>query len=162
MRLIIQNSYEKIFQWAAAYIVKKIKDHTIDTKFTTRHETTIDKHYFKPVIEGLFAVYNGGTASALRIEGIDICGKTGTVENFATVDGEKVKLQDHSVFLAFAPKENPKIAIAVYVENSGFGATWAVPIASLMIEKYLTGTVDTTKLNRKNLQKRMLETFLIE
>ena len=72
-------------------------------------------------------------------------------KNFATVDGERTKLQDHSVFLAFAPKENPKIVIAVFIENGGFGATWAGPIASLMIEKYLKG-----EITRTDLEKRML------
>jgi len=75
----------------------------------------------------------GGTARRARIDGINVCGKTGTVQN---PHGE-----DHSGFIAYAPMENPKIAIAVYVENSGFGGTWAAPIASLMIEKYLTDTI---------------------
>ena len=78
-----------------------------------------------------------GTAKSARVKGIEICGKTGTAENPHGAD--------HSIFIAFAPKENPKIAIAVYVENGGWGSTWAAPIASLMIEKYLTGTVTNTK-----------------
>lgn len=131
------------------HIVKKIKDHTIDKKFTTRHETTIDKQYFKPVIEGLFAVYNGGTASALRIEGIDICGKTGTAENYSKINGKRTQLTDHSIFVAFAPKDNPKIAIAVLVENGYYGARNAGPIASLMIEKYLKGTISRKDLEVK-------------
>ena len=74
---------------------------------------------------------------ALRVEGIDICGKTGTAENFAKINGKRTQLKDHSIFVAFAPKDNPKIAIAIMIENGGFGATVAGPIASLMIEKYL-------------------------
>jgi penicillin-binding protein 2 len=83
----------------------------------------------------------GGTARRAKIDSIQVCGKTGTAQN---PHGE-----DHSIFIAFAPKVNPKIAIAVYVENAGFGGTWAAPIASLMMEKYLTGAIkDTVKENR--------------
>ena len=137
------------------HIVKKIKDHTIDKKFTTKHETTIDKKHFDPVIEGLFAVYNGGTASALRIEGIDICGKTGTAENYSKINGVRTQLTDHSIFVAFAPKDNPKIAIAVFVEHGYYGARNAGPIASLMIEKYLKG-----KITRKDLEKKIYDNDL--
>lgn len=134
------------------HIIKKIKGEKIDKKFTTRHYTTVDRKYFEPVVSGLFDVYNLGTAHALRVEGIDICGKTGTAENFAKINGKRVKLQDHSIFVAFAPKDNPKIALAVFVENGYWGARWAGPIASLMIEKYIRG-----KISRVDLEKRMLE-----
>src|SRR6218665_2257478 len=134
------------------HIIKKIESEKIDKKFTTKHVTTINKKYFEPVVSGLFDVYNLGTARALRVEGIDICGKTGTAENFAKINGKRVKLQDHSIFVAFAPKDNPKIAIAVFVENGYWGARWAGPIASLMIEKYIRG-----KITRTDLEKRMLE-----
>lgn len=134
------------------HIIKKIKGENIDKKFVTRHNTTIDRKYFEPVVAGLFDVYNLGTAHALRVDGIDICGKTGTAENFAKINGKRVKLQDHSIFVAFAPKDNPKIALAVFVENGYWGARWAGPIASLMIEKYLRG-----KITRTDLEKRMLE-----
>lgn len=137
------------------HIIKKIEGHKIDEKFTTKHVTTIDKKYFEPIISGLFDVYNLGTARSLRVEGIDICGKTGTAENFAKIGGVRVKLEDHSIFVAFAPKENPKIAIAVMVENGGYGATIAGPIASLMIEKYLR-----QKITRIDLEKRILATSL--
>jgi penicillin-binding protein 2 len=91
----------------------------------------VDSKHFDPVIEGMRRVVNenGGTARMARLEELIICGKTGTVQN---PHGE-----DHSVFIAFAPMDKPKIAIAVFVENAGFGGTWAAPIASLMIEKYL-------------------------
>ncbi|WP_432672758.1 penicillin-binding protein 2 [Flavobacterium sp. SM2513] len=139
------------------HIVKKIKDHRIDDKFLKKHITTINPMYFKPVIEGLFAVYNGGTASNLRIEGIDICGKTGTAENYTKINGKRTQLTDHSIFVAFAPKDNPKIAIAVLVENGYYGARNAGPIASLMIEKYLRGTISRkdleTKIYSNDLQK---------
>ncbi len=123
------------------HIIKKIEGGAIDKKFTTKHVTTIDKQYFDPVIQGLFDVYNHGTAYALKVPGINICGKTGTAENFAKINGVRTQLDDHSIFVAFAPKENPKIAIAVFIENGYWGARWAGPIASLMIEKYLKGEV---------------------
>ena len=139
------------------HIVKKIKDHRIEDKFLTKHITTINPMHFKPVIEGLFAVYNGGTASNLRIEGIDICGKTGTAENYTKINGKRTQLTDHSIFVAFAPKDNPKIAIAVLVENGYYGARNAGPIASLMIEKYLKGSISRkdleTKIYSNDLQK---------
>lgn len=123
------------------HVIKKIEGKDIDPKFKVKHQTTIDKQHFKPVIQGLFDVYNFGTASHLKVPDIDICGKTGTAENFAKINGVRTQLTDHSIFVAFAPKENPKIAIAVFVENGYWGSRWAGPIASLMIEKYLKGEV---------------------
>lgn len=137
------------------HIIKSIENDKIDKNFVEKKVTTIDRQHFLPVIEGLAEVYRSGTASRLQIPDINICGKTGTVENFIKVDGKKVQLKDHSVFLAFAPKEDPKIVIAVFIENGGFGATIAGPIASLMIQKYLSGTI-----TRTDLEKRMLESSL--
>ena len=102
-------------------MLRKLKNFHIDKKFITNHETTVDKQYFKPVIEGLFDVYNIGTASSLKVKDLAICGKTGTAENFMKIDGKRVQLTDHSIFVAFAPKDNPKIAIAVLVENGYWG-----------------------------------------
>ncbi len=139
------------------HIIKKIKGEQIDPKYRIKHQTTIDRKYFEPVVEGLFGVFNypGGTGNALQVEGIDICGKTGTAENFAKINGKRTKLQDHSIFVAFAPKDRPKIAIAVLVENGYYGARNAGPIAVLMIEKYLKG-----KISRTDLEKRMFEVSL--
>ena len=137
------------------HIIKRIEGHKIDEKFTTKHVTSIDKKHFKPMISGLFDVYNLGTASALRVDGIAICGKTGTAENYAKIGGMRVKMEDHSIFVAFAPMENPKIAIAVMIENGGFGSAIAGPIASLLIEKYLR-----QKITRVDLEKRVLATSL--
>ncbi|CAM3344989.1 Beta-lactamase [Flavobacterium longum] len=134
------------------HVIKKIKGQGIDPKFKKKHVTSIDRKHFEPVISGLFDVYNLGTARGLNVEGIDICGKTGTAENYTKINGKRVKLQDHSIFVAFAPKDNPKIAIAVYVENGYWGKRWAGPITSLMIEKYIK-----RKITRKDLEKRMLE-----
>jgi penicillin-binding protein 2 len=128
------------------HIAKKIKGIPLDKKFTTPIYTSIDKKHFKPVIEGLFDVFENprGTARGSRVEGLEISGKTGTSEN--------PHGQDHSIFIAFAPKDNPKIAIAVFVENVYWGSRWAGPIATLMIEKYLTG-----KIGRPLVEERMME-----
>ena len=125
---------------------------TIPSKYTEKHHTTIDPPYFEPVVEGMHKVYEGGTASYLRIPGIEICGKTGTAENFTRIDGKRVQLTDHSIFVAFAPKDNPKIAIAVFVEHGYWGSRWAGRIAGLMIEKYLKG-----EITRKDMEKFVLE-----
>ena len=130
------------------HIIKEIENDTIPTKFTQRKYTTIDKQHFEPVIEGMFDVYNKGTAAHLKVPDIEICGKTGTAENFVRIDGKKTQLTDHSIFVAFAPKENPKIAIAVFVENGYWGGRFAGRIASLMIEKYIKGEITRTDLER--------------
>ena len=122
------------------HIIKKISGkEKIDTNFTKKKFCTIEKKNFTPIIKGMKKVVTGaeGTGRNAEISSIEICGKTGTAQN---PHGE-----DHSIFIAFAPIQNPKIAIAVYVENGGWGATWAVPIASLMIEKYLTKKITNTE-----------------
>jgi len=135
------------------HIVKDIKGESIAEKFTTKHVTTISAEHFDPVIQGMFDVYEKprGTGYRSRIKGIEICGKTGTSEVYTKIGGVKTQLDDHSIFVAFAPKDNPKIAIAVFVEHGFWGGRWAAPIASLMIEKYLKGTI-----SRKDLEERML------
>ncbi|GER58179.1 penicillin-binding protein 2 [Patiriisocius marinus] len=124
------------------HMIKHIQDSdTIPSKYTTVNKTTIDPKHFDPVVEGMHQVYLNGTATFLQVPGIDICGKTGTAENFKRIDGVTRQLTDHSVFIAFAPKDDPKIAIAVFVENGYWGARWAGRMASLMIEKYIKGEV---------------------
>lgn len=123
------------------HIIKEIENDTIPLKYTTPKYTTIDKAHFEPVIQGMYDVYNKGTAATLRVPGIEICGKTGTAENFVKIDGVKTQLTDHSIFVAFAPKDNPTIAIAVFVENGYWGSRFAGRMASLMIEKYIKGEV---------------------
>jgi penicillin-binding protein 2 len=115
-----------------------------------RHHTLVDDEWFPPIVEGMRRVVNepGGTARRARIPGITVCGKTGTAQN--------PHGKDHAVFIAFAPMEDPKIAIAVYVENSGAGGTWAAPIASLCMEQYLTDSI-----SRPEMAKEMEETNLI-
>jgi penicillin-binding protein 2 len=137
------------------HIIKSIEDDPIDSKYTTKHNTTIEPRHFEPVIQGLFDVYNKGTAKFLQVPGLEICGKTGTAENFTKIDGVRTQLTDHSIFIAFAPKDNPKIAIAVLVENGYFGARFAGRIASLMIEKYLKGTITRTDLETWVLERTL-------
>ncbi len=130
------------------HVVKSIgTDQHVEPKFTEKHKISIDSANFEEIIKGMEAAVNGGagaTATGAAIAGIIVCGKTGTAQN---PFGE-----NHSVFIAFAPKDDPKIAIAVYVENAGYGATYAAPVASLMIEKYLKG-----QITNKYQEQRMLE-----
>jgi penicillin-binding protein 2 len=133
--------------WVRPHVIKKIQDHdTIAKGFKHKNKTSIDPKYFEPIIEGMHDVYRDGTASFLEIPDIEICGKTGTAENFKKINGSVKQLTDHSVFVAFAPKDNPKIAIAVFVENGYWGARWAGRIASLMIEKYIKGEITRTDM----------------
>jgi len=113
---------------------------------------------FAAVIRGMQDVVEHGTGKVAQIPGIEVCAKTGTVENVVFINGEKIKLQNHSMFVAFAPRENPRIAIAVCVENAGYGATWAGPVASLMMEKFLN---DTVQAKRKFLEDKMFNANLI-
>jgi len=126
---------------------------TLDAIGTFReiNYTGIDTVHFQPVIDGMEMVVRAGTARSAYTPGLAICGKTGTAEN---PHGE-----DHSIFFAFAPKDDPQIAIAVYVEHGKWGSTYAAPIASLMIEKYLRGSISP---GRKYLEKRMLDANLID
>jgi len=140
------------------HMLKKVGDSlNQDKKYTTPNYTTIEPQYFEPVIEGMWNVFELGTARGSKISDIEICGKTGTAENFRKINGERIQFTDHSIFIAFAPKDNPKIAIAVFVENGYWGSRWAAPIASLMIERYINGEV-----KRDWLEKRMLEGSLEE
>jgi len=131
------------------HFAKKIGDTPINT--FTKNQTMVEAKYFDPVIQGMWRVVNeeAGTAGRARIEGIEVCGKTGTVQN--------PHGKDHSVFIAFAPLENPQIAIAVIVENAGFGGTWAAPIASLMIENYLLKDCKSPEKEKRVLEANLLE-----
>lgn len=129
------------------HILKTVDGSPIkDSAFTVPKKTSISPEHFDPVIDGLYDVYNKGTAKFLQVPDIEICGKTGTAENFTRIDGKRVQLTDHSIFVAFAPKDNPQIAIAVFVENGYWGSRYAGRMASLMIEKYLKGTITRTDL----------------
>ncbi|WP_271782784.1 penicillin-binding protein 2 [Aquimarina algiphila] len=143
------------------HIIKAIDGKPIENEnYTVPKITTIDKEHFEPVIEGMYQVYTQGTASSLQVEGIEICGKTGTAENFTKIDGKKTQLTDHSVFIAFAPKNNPKIAIAVFVENGYWGARYAGKIASLMIEQHINGSITRTDLEKWLLTHSLEEEYV--
>ncbi|MGB3591213.1 MAG: penicillin-binding protein 2 [Nonlabens sp.] len=134
------------------HILKKIDGEPIDnSKYTIPNYTTIEPQYFEPVIEGMAEVYRTGTGKYVQIPDIEICGKTGTVENSMKIDGKSTQLTDHSVFVAFAPKKNPKIAIAVFIENGYWGSRYAAKIASLMIEKHIKG-----EITRKDLEQYLM------
>ncbi|MBE6234116.1 MAG: penicillin-binding protein 2 [Bacteroidales bacterium] len=138
------------------HIIKDSEHVTIDPKYKEKHYTMVDTTHFPKVVGGMYRAVNsgfgsGGTASIAAVEGLDICGKTGTAQN--------PHGHDHSVFICFAPKDDPKIAVAAYVENGGFGATWAAPIASLLTEMYLNGEISE---ERKYLEDRVLEGNLLD
>lgn len=123
----------------------------LNTELTTnpelRHETDMDTRWFDLTAEGMHRVMTNGTGRWYNIDSLQMCGKTGTAQN--------PHGKDHAIFIGFAPKDNPKIAVAVVVENAGFGATWAAPIASLLMEQYLTGTV-----TRKHIYNKMVNAVL--
>ncbi|MBO7574308.1 MAG: penicillin-binding protein 2 [Bacteroidales bacterium] len=134
------------------HIVKDSEGVEIDPIYKERQYTLVDTTHFKTAVEGMYMAVNGGgsaggTAFSARIPGLDVCGKTGTAQN--------PHGKDNSVFICFAPKDNPKIAVAAYVENAGFGATWALPVASLMLEKYLNGEISPA---RQYLEDRLMTT----
>ena len=136
------------------HLIKDSGDITIDPKYKERQYTMVDTTWFPEVIEGMYRAVNsgynsGGTATIAAVKGLDICGKTGTAQN--------PRGDDNSVFICFAPKDDPKIAVAAYVENGSFGARWAAPIASLLVEKYLNG-----EISRPALEQRILEGNLLD
>lgn len=133
------------------HFLRSVSGDSIQQKFL-RKNTSIDSEHFEVVIDGMHKVVEKGTARIARIKGIEVCGKTGTAENFTKIDGVRTQLTDHSIFIAFAPKEDPKIAIAVFIENGYWGGRWAAPIASLMLEQYINKEV-----KRSWLEKRMVE-----
>ena len=130
------------------HVVRKVKGEPLDTAFTRRHQTLANRAAYDYIVQGMRASVLGGTCKHLNRGDIVICGKTGTAQN---------RGQDHSVFMGFAPMDNPKIAIAVYVENGGFGADFGVPIGGLMIEQYLHGKLSAGSESRATaFQKRRI------
>ncbi len=137
------------------HFTSKIEDTILPEKFTRPKTTGFKQENFERIINGMLKVYTSGTARYSRIKNLQIAGKTGTSENYTLIDGKKVHLPDHSIFIAFAPADDPQIAVSVFIENGGYGATLAAPIASLIIDKYLNDTV-----SRPDLLKRVMETDL--
>lgn len=132
------------------HVVKEIEDTVMPPALLEKRIPTIDTHYFHDVAEGMRMAVTGGTCRLAALPDIEVAGKTGTAQN--------PHGKDHSAFIGFAPYNDPKIAVCVYVENAGFGATFGVPIGSLIIEKYLTGKIAES---RKYLEERMLESNTI-
>ncbi|MBR1510378.1 MAG: penicillin-binding protein 2 [Bacteroidales bacterium] len=135
------------------HIIKASEGVEIDSRFYEKQYTKVDTVHFPKVIRGMWRAVNsgagmGGTAWIAHIDSLDVCGKTGTAQN--------PRGADNSVFICFAPMDNPKIAIAAYVENGGFGATYAAPMASLMVEKYLKGSVSRTALEERMKQANLM------
>ena len=137
------------------HIIKKIEGISIPERFTEKNIINIEKEYFDIVEKGLSKVYESGTGKFLNIPGIEMCGKSGTAENFTKINGKKTQLTDHSIFVAYAPKNDPKIAIAVLVENGYYGSTWAGRISSLMIEKYLKGRISDNRVEKLVINKSL-------
>lgn len=132
------------------HVVKEIQDTVIAEEYRTRRTPTIAAHYFDDIAEGMRMAVTGGTCRIANLLDIEVCGKTGTAQN--------PHGKDHSAFIGFAPYHDPKIAVCVYVENAGFGATYGVPIGSLVIEKYLTGQISPS---RKYIEDHMLSSNTI-
>ncbi|MDE6715185.1 MAG: penicillin-binding protein 2, partial [Muribaculaceae bacterium] len=128
------------------HVVKEIIGDTIPSIYREPRYTTISPQYYNDIVEGMRMAVTGGTCRMANLPGLDVCGKTGTAQN--------PHGRDHSVFMGFAPMDNPKIAICVFVENAGFGATYGVPIGSLMIEKYLAGNISP---QRQYLEDNMMQ-----
>ena len=134
------------------HFVKKIENDSINNDFKKKNTTLIESQHFEPIIKGMVDVIDIGTAKNSRIDDIKIAGKTGTAENFVRINGIRKQLTDHSIFIGFAPADDPKIAICVFIENGYWGSRWAAPISSLIIEKYIK-----KEINRKWLEKYILD-----
>ena len=134
------------------HFVKEIENDSININYRKKNKTLINSEHFEPVIEGMINVVDKGTATNSIIRNIKIAGKTGTAENFVKINGIKKQLTDHSIFIGFAPANDPKIAVCVFIENGYWGSRWAAPISSLIIEKYING-----KIERNWLEKYILE-----
>lgn len=132
------------------HVVKEIQDTVMPAEILDRRYPTIEAHYYADVAEGMRMAVTGGTCRRAAIPGIEVCGKTGTAQN--------PHGKDHSAFMGFAPYTDPKIAVAVYVENGGWGATYGVPIGSLVMEKYLTGKIAP---ERKYMEDQMINSSII-
>ena len=134
--------------YIAPHVVKGIEDESLDSIYTTRKYTMVDKIHYETVVQGMREAVLSGTCRAANLPDIEVCGKTGTAQN---------RGKDHSAFMGFAPMNDPKIAVAVYVENGGFGAVYGVPIGALIMEKYLTGTLSEASEQKANdIQQRVI------
>jgi penicillin-binding protein 2 len=136
------------------HFVQKVEGHSPDdtllNKYFEKHEvlTHISDADYETVISGMQDVTEVGTARIARIDGINMCAKTGTAETYLSLEGRRTRLNNNSMFVCFAPRENPQIAIAVVIQNAGYGSKWAAPIGSLLVEKYLRDTLTTARVNQ--------------
>ena len=131
------------------HVVKEIEDGEMESQFSEKRYTKVRKEHYETVVQGMRAAVTGGTCRADNIPGLDVCGKTGTAQN---------RGKDHSAFMGFAPMDNPQIAVAVYVENGGWGATYGVPIGALIMEKYLKGTLSPeSEVKARDIQLRRID-----
>jgi len=131
------------------HVVKQIRDVGISKEYTQQHRPNINREYYDNVITGMRMAVTGGTCKGANLPGLDVCGKTGTVQN--------PHGRDHSVFMGFAPKDDPKIAICVFVENGGFGAQVAVPLGAMVLERYLRGESDEIESRANKWSDKWLE-----
>lgn len=147
MAIIANKGYYYIPHFVKSFENETEKD-TVLNKYRVKHEvlTHIPNDVYDIVQQGMQDVVDLGTAQSARIPGISICAKTGTAENKTYLDGRVIQLKDNSMFVCFAPREDPKICVAVVVQNAGFGSTWAAPIASFMVEKYLTDSIRSERM----------------
>mgnify|MGYP001157161013 FL=1 len=142
------------------HIIKNIEGDSIAERFRKKNIIEIDIEHFNKIEIGLKEVYKSGTGKLLNVPNIEICGKSGTAENFTKINGKKTQLTDHSIFVAYAPKEKPEIAIAVLVENGYYGSTWAGRISSLMIEKYLKGYISLKRTEELVINKSLKDEYI--
>jgi penicillin-binding protein 2 len=130
------------------HVVKEVQGEALDSLYTTPKYTMVEKRHYETVVKGMREAVLDGTCAGANLPDIEVCGKTGTAQN---------RGRDHSAFMGFAPMNDPKIAVAVYVENGGFGAVFGVPIGALIMEKYLTGTLsEESEQKVKDIQNRVI------
>ncbi|PDH52903.1 MAG: penicillin-binding protein 2 [Cryomorphaceae bacterium MED-G14] len=137
--------------YISPHFVKNIENDSIDKNYKKIKKTLISEKHFDPIIKGMIDVVEKGTAQNSKIKGITLAGKTGTAENFIKINGKRKQLTDHSIFIGFAPAEDPEIAICVFIENGYWGTRWAAPISSLIAEKYLN----------RNVERKWLENYIL-
>ena len=131
------------------HVVKEIEDGEMEPQYSEKRYTKVRKEHYETVVQGMRSAVTGGTCRAANIPGLDVCGKTGTAQN---------RGKDHSAFMGFAPMDNPQIAVAVYVENGGWGATYGVPIGALIMEKYLKGSLSPeSEVKARDIQLRRID-----
>ena len=142
------------------HFVKEIENDSLNRKYRKKNHSLVKPEFFEPIIDGMVNVIEKGTATNSRISNIKIAGKTGTAENFIKIDGMKKQLTDHSIFIGFAPADDPQIAICVFIENGYWGSRWAAPISSLMIEKFINKDVERKWLEKYITNGNLISEYL--